>query len=380
MKPKYQDKKIFLIFNGRFPGEKASALFAAKTCEAYANQGVEVTLIAPRRLGRAKESYKTFYDMKGEFKTVFLPTLDLFRIPILSHVAFYISSFTFAISSFAYLFFKKDESIIVYSDFIFSLYLTSFIHKTFYELHDFPEKKKLLYKMLLKRIWKILATNTWKSEELQKRFGISKDKILVELNAVEIGEFNQITKQQARKNLGLSPKDKIVLYTGHFYSWKGVDTLAHTSQELPDASVYYLGGTKEDIKKFRAKHGVTADKAPGFLSHKMMPVWQAAADVLVLPNTGKEAISVHYTSPMKLFEYMASYRPIVASNLPSVREIVSDDSAILVMPDDPQALARGIKAAFDENKMKSKIAKAHEIVTEHTWEKRASRVLSFMSK
>ena len=60
------------------------------------------------------------------------------------------------------------------------------------------------------------------------------------------------------------------------------------------------------------------------------------ADVLVLPNSAKDKMNL-YTSPIKMFEYMASKRPIVASSLPSIKEILSDqDNAILFNPNDPR--------------------------------------------
>jgi hypothetical protein len=76
-----KSKKLFLIFHGRFPSEKAAALFAAESAAAFAGQNYEVTLIAPRRLGRFNESCFDFYGLPKNFKVVFLPTVDLFWIP-----------------------------------------------------------------------------------------------------------------------------------------------------------------------------------------------------------------------------------------------------------------------------------------------------------
>ena len=60
--------KLFLIFHGRFPSEKAASLFAAKSCEAFADCGAEVTLIVPRRFGRAAESPYEYYGKKRNYK------------------------------------------------------------------------------------------------------------------------------------------------------------------------------------------------------------------------------------------------------------------------------------------------------------------------
>ena len=61
----------------------------------------------------------------------------------------------------------------------------------------------------------------------------------------------------------------------------------------------------------------------GYVPPGEVPLWLAAADVLALPNSAGEAISARYTSPLKLFEYMAAGRGIVASDLPSLREVLT---------------------------------------------------------
>ena len=66
----------------------------------------------------------------------------------------------------------------------------------------------------------------------------------------------------------------------------------------------------------------------------------------VLPNSGKSDISAKYTSPLKLFSYMAAGKPIVASDLPSCARGASEKNAFLVAPDDPEALAEGIRYAL----------------------------------
>ena len=82
---------------------------------------------------------------------------------------------------------------------------------------------------------------------------------------------------------------------------------------------------------------------------------------------------------MKLFEYMASGNPIVASDLPSIRQVLNENNSILVAPEDPVALAEGIKKAV--NKDTSKLAaKAKEDVLAYSWTERAGRVSRLMAE
>ena len=111
-------------------------------------------------------------------------------------------------------------------------------------------------------------------------------------------------------------------------------------------------------------------------------MWLAAADVLALPNSGRESISARYTSPLKLYEYMASGRPIVASDLPSLREALTrGENAWLVAPDDPAALAAGIKSVLDDPEHAGAMAeRARQDVQGHTWTARAERIVAFVSR
>lgn len=374
---------IFLIFYGRFPSEKAASLFAAKSCESFADTGMNVTLLVPRRVGRVKEVPFDYYGVHKNFKIVYLPTLDFLNLRIFQALAFQIGFLVFSVSCFLYLIFKAKRTDIIYSNESLPVLLSSFYFpNTLYEVHDFPEHKLWFYKVLFRMVRHILVTNIWKLKQLEQTFDVSRSKILCERNAVELKDFDiSITKEEARKKLGLKVDGNIVVYTGHLYGWKGVDTLALATEKLPkDINVIFIGGTDADLARFRNTYGKIKNiSIVGQREHSEMPLWQKAADVLVLPNTAKEDISKYHTSPMKLFEYMASRRPIVATDIPSVREILDDTNSVIVSPDDPQVMAKGIIEILGDNERAKKITeKAYQDVEYHTWDKRARRILDFV--
>ena len=147
-------------------------------------------------------------------------------------------------------------------------------------------------------------------------------------------------------------QEKIVLYAGHLYAWKGVDILALAAPLLPEnTNVIFIGGTEKDIKAFKSKYGSTKNvRILGKKPYGQMPLYMRAADVLVIPNSAKDDVSRLYTSPMKLFEYMASGTPIVASDLPSVREILDDSMAYFFKPDDERSLKESINKVLASEK------------------------------
>lgn len=378
---KIHKNKILYIFHGRFPSEKAASLFAAKSCEALANQNKDIILLVPRRISRSKENISEYYKIKENFKIVFLPTLDLFFLKIFEKLTFRLSLFIFSFSCLFYLFLKGEKEDIVYSNETLPLLLASYFFKnTLYEVHDFPEKNFSFYKKLFKNLRWILVTNNWKIEKLKKVFGIESKKFIYEPNAVEIKFFDiNTTKENARHILELPKDKKIIVYTGHLYSWKGVDTLIDASKFLSDDFVVYLvGGTDKDLEEYKEKlRGNKKVILAGHKRHKEIPLWQKSADVLVLPNTAKEDISKYYTSPMKLFEYMASKRVIVASNIPSISEILNSKNALMFKPDNAKDLSEKIKWTFiNHGKVEQLIKQSFEDVQKYTWYERAKRIIS----
>jgi len=373
--------RLFLLFHGRFPGEKAASLFAAKSAEAFASQGFTVTVLVPKRKGVDARSACEYFGVADNFSIKELPVKDYFSRPIPKKAAFSLSFLFFALACRKFLKKESREGDIFYSNESLPLYAVSFLgRKTFYEMHDFPESKLGLFGMMVGRFDFILIHNRWKVDKFKREFPRAKAKIICEPNAVQLEEFDiPLSREEARKRLGLPLDKKIAVYTGHLFGWKGADTLAEAAKKLSDEfKIVFVGGTERDIASFKEKYGRLANVSiVGHKPHREIPVWQKAADLLVLPNTAKEDISKYYTSPMKLFEYMASGRPIIASDIPSIREIVDEKTAILVKPDDPEALAEAIKKASDSDHS-AMISESLARVRERTWTKRSARIMEFI--
>lgn len=187
------------------------------------------------------------------------------------------------------------------------------------------------------------------------------------------------SRHECRVKLSLPQDKKIALYAGHLYARKGAHVLAEAAKNLPsDALCVFVGGTAKDIteftKQYRASENVLI---VGHKPHDDIPYYLRAADVLVLPNSAKDDDARLYTSPMKLFEYMASGTPIIASDVPSLREVLNSDNALFVPPDDSALLADGIKMLLGDEKLAHDIAsRAKNDVTLYTWGARAQKIMT----
>jgi glycosyltransferase involved in cell wall biosynthesis len=177
----------------------------------------------------------------------------------------------------------------------------------------------------------------------------------------------------------------LAAYAGHLYPWKGVDVFVEALARLPQVDGLIVGGHpgEGDLARVQGRAvglGI-ADRVTfsGLLPPAEVAGQLADAQVLVLPNTAT-GISERYTSPLKLFEYLAAGRPIVASDLPALREIVSHgDQAWLVSPGAPAALAEGIAHLVAHPDLAASMAhRAWQTAAEYTWDRRAERIERLM--
>lgn len=174
---------------------------------------------------------------------------------------------------------------------------------------------------------------------------------------------------------------RTVGYAGHLYPWKGADVFVQALALAPGLRGLIVGGHPGETDRTRidrliAQLGltdrivVTGQVAPADVLPRL-----ASADVLVLPNTAS-VISERYTSPLKLFEYLTLGRPIVASDLPAIREVLTDGrTALLVPPGDPPALAHALTRVATDNALATRLgAAAAALAPEYTWARRAERL------
>jgi glycosyltransferase involved in cell wall biosynthesis len=348
-------------------------------CEAFSDLGNEVELVIPRRINKIKKNPFEYYKVRKNLKITKLPCLDLIVLDrYIGNLGMWVESSTFNFFSFIYVFLKGTD--IIYTRDKFLSPLSLFKKNIVFEAHTFP-KNYFLYKQFIKRCQKIITiTQGLKSLFIEK--GVGGNKILVAPDGVDLEKFNiPLNKEGCRKKLNLPIDRKIVLYAGHLYKWKGVDVLAEASKFLPEnCLVYFVGGTEEDIERFKDIYLKFENiKIIGHRPHPEIPYWLKAADVLVLPNSRKEKISREWTSPIKLFEYMASGTPIIASNLPSIKEILNNKNAYLVNPDEPRNLADAIKRAITDKEMTAFLSKnSFNNINKYTWRKRAENILKFI--
>lgn len=375
--------KIIYIANSRFPTEKAHGLQIAKTCEAFVRQNVDIELFIPWRFNYITEDAFHFYNIKHRFPIRRIFSIDLLWLPLFSSVFFLIQIFSFAFSIFFIFLFKGNKDTIIYGrDEIVLAFLCVIGLRVFWESHT--GSNNFFVRILKNRKSKIVCISKGLAD-FYHRLDFSHDDILVAPDGVDLNLFYKVigSKNQIRQDLGLPQSEKIITYSGSvgLYEWKGVDVFLDSLKYLKSKDIKYLvvGGAAGEILKLKNRYSDPRIIFVGQVPVTSVPKYLKASDLLVLPNKTGNIVSDKFTSPMKLFEYMLSGVPIIASKLSSIREVVSEEMVYFFVPNDSVDMARKIEIALGNKIGSSKHAEeAYVAVQRFSWDIRVKTILNFI--
>ena len=209
-----------------------------------------------------------------------------------------------------------------------------------------------------------------------KKYGVSPDRITVLPDACTLSDYEGISDKPSG-NFG----ERLQIgYFGKTLIGKGIDLIRRLAALDPDNDYEIYGDTKEAAEKETGKSFSDNVHFHGHVRNAEIPAIMCSMDVLLLPNQDKVMVMGEdigkFTSPLKLFEYMASGRVIIASDLPVIREVVDDNIAYLADSADETEWKKAldsIKANPMEAAQKAEAAK--EKVKQYTWIGRAGKML-----
>jgi glycosyltransferase involved in cell wall biosynthesis len=183
------------------------------------------------------------------------------------------------------------------------------------------------------------------------------------------------------------PDGERILYAGQLYPWKGVDVLVEAVERLPHARLVILGGI-EGEKDFHRLRSLVEERGlrervemPGTVPQARVAEEMRRARVVVIPFL-RTAMTERHTSPLKAFEAMAAGRAIVATDLPSSREILEGGKdALLVPPGDPAALAAAIATLLSDRELALRLARnAWDKAPQYSWDRRAESLKAVLEE
>jgi len=363
--------KIIYIANSPMPSRSANSIHVMKMCEALTKNGSEVLLLIPAGFKNmfSKINIFSFYEIYPDFKIKKILTL-----PGKGMALFYLLASVYSIL-------KKKKFDFIYTRQIEAATLASFTHiKFILEMHSdlIDRLDKFLFKRILKS--KYFLKLVLISNNLKLRFdkyGFDEKKIKILPDAVDTDIFiNKESIDNKRIRIG---------YGGHLFKGRGIEIIETLASLMPDLDFYLWGGTEDLINywKDRTKN-IKNIYFKGFVRSKILAEGLANCNILVMPYQEEVAVfgnkgnTAQWMSPMKMFEYMATGRPIITSDLPALREILKNDyNAILVSCDVIKEWESAVKRLVNDPEFAKMIGDnaRRDVLKKYTWDIRAKEVL-----
>lgn len=372
--------KVLYLANSIIPSRTANSVHVMKMCQAFSkNTRVsEVELIVPFSNNHVDDIY-SYYGVDESFKVVRRKK----GAGRLSWYNFSSRQVSYVINNIKR---KEKESTLIYGRNILScLFLLFFNYKVIYECHS-PINRynfiiRMLFKALSKRFVKVIVISNKLKEIISKDNPLLSEKIAVLHDSSDPtpDQYLKINKRNENLNAG---------YIGHLYEGRGVDLLIRLAADMPSVTFHFFGGESKDIDRLKLEVNSNNVLFHGYLNPSQIPKVRSNMDVLLAPyqkNTSIQGLvnTSEYMSPLKIFEYMSSRRPLISSNLPVLREVLTNRvNCLLVEPDNISAWYEALSLILNDVDLGEKIAnEAYDnFVSEYSWDVRASRVMGILDE
>ncbi len=367
--------RIAFVSASRIPSDTANSIQVMKVCQAFAELGHEVMLLVP---GLQPKTLKPTELMKHYgLHTLF----NIEWMPITNRRFFPWRAVRWA---------RRLNADLLYAWPIQSAALGLLRGlPVMLELHDLPAGTfGPLWFHLARRLpgqKRFLPITKALQTELTRRYGrITEGQAVIAPDGVDLERYACLPEAaQARHNLHL-PEAVTVLCTGHLYAGRGMDLFLRLAGNFPQASFVWVGGKTPDMLKWTAaakSQGMTNVTFTGFVANECIPLYQAAADVLLMPYgqdvaTSSGGNTAAYCSPMKMFEYMAAGRAILTSDLPVLREVLNETMAVFCPPEGGAKWDTALSRLLTDEAWRTKLGQqAQEHVQAFAWTERARHSL-----
>ncbi|WP_414622879.1 glycosyltransferase [Calothrix sp. CCY 0018] len=381
MKLELPIKSLIYLSPGNLPSQMAHTVQIAKMAQVLSQKIKEFELVTSGDFFSAWKGidaeFKSWYGLDRDFKLVRLPIHLKVNTPFPKN---YYNQYYFKL---AVLYACLKSPSLVYTR---SLVIVDLLLKiglpVFWEWHEPIDKDSPHCKFLNNKNLIGVVTLSPRLAENYIQLGLDHNKVLVTHSAVELKNFLPYQEKDiARQKLSLPQDAKIVLYSGHLYEYKGISTIIETACLMPECQFVLVGGWIDDVNRVKAAcqekelHNV---HIVGHVAQSELTSYLYAADILLVP-TSKSWNLAEVTSPLKLFEYMAVRRPIVASALSNITTVLRDqENALLAEPDKPLSFKEAIIKLLDNPSMANSLAEcAFQEVQKFTWDSRTDSILDF---
>jgi glycosyltransferase involved in cell wall biosynthesis len=374
--------KIACIAMARIPYYTANSIQVMKTCQAMVQLGHDVTLLAfdnPEAGGvQPWDIVANFYGLETQFEIIYysfqkrgflrrtFPWRALRKALTFNPDLLYVWPVQSAVGG---LIFRKPVIL---------------------EIHDRPAGRigPIWYRLFLrmaghKRL--VLITRALQNTLAQTYTpSFPDEQVVIAPNGVDLNQYDQLPdSQSARLELGF-PDKVTVACTGHLYAGRGANLFLGLASTFPDAHFLWVGGRPNDVTMWQHRardRGLENVTYTGFIPNQALPLYQAASDILLMPygptvagSSGGNSADI--CSPMKMFDYLATGRAIITSDLRVIREILNEENAVFCPPEDLPAWKESLGRLIASPEKRAAFAKRARMDAEkYTWAARSEKIL-----
>ncbi len=378
--------KITYLASPRLPSKAAHSVHIMKMCEALSKLGHEVNLIGAIRSEEERDVWD-HYGVEKCFAIVYLSKSypDIPKIPeIYMRGLGNVKNSILAVKEAL-----KVDTDLVYSRNETTAYLACLAGlSTVYESHvpvPFEEfgaiRDKIFRSMLNKEEFNLLVVISNSIEKYYKEnYDLKEEKILLARDAADP------PKEGSPPIRFENEKELQVGYIGNLYQGRGKNVIASMAQGCDFAHFHIVGGDEKSIEDWKKEMRSDNVTFHGFIPPSELDSFRLSFDVLLAPYRRDLKVdggqnTARWMSPLKVFEYMGAGKPIIASDLPALREILEDgETAILCDPESPEAWIEALKRLKEKELREELGEKAKKRFTEnYTWKKRAEKIMEVVS-
>ena len=364
--------RLFYLSVAEIPSRLASSVQVMKMCRAFAKHGHEVVLFARSGSEKTADSF-AFYACEPSFR------IEICSGPhagLLGKIAHPIKA-AFQIRS-------EETPDLLYARHLFSLAVAAPLGTPMiFEAHVLPRSmaERRLQEWLFRRasFRRLITISDALRRDYQALFPWLPDaKVIVAHDGADLPETTGCTPRRQHERLQVG-------YVGSLYPGKGMDMVTALAERMPDVDFHVVGGTEEDLRRWRTRAPNSNLRFHGFVPQGGLHAVYGDLDIALAPlqrrvatRAGTDDIA-RWTSPLKIFEYMAHGKAIVCSDLPVLREVLRHQrNAWLVEPNLVDHWVAAIRTLEQDPALCDALASAarQEIETRYTWARRAELVLS----
>lgn len=363
--------KLVYLSNSDIPSRSANSVHVMKMCSAFTTCGFDVHLAATNRLDGDTESMDPFsyYGVERNFKITRIPWFG--KLP----GKYYI----YALMSALWAVLKRPD--VLYGRYLFGVYMAAKLGKTVtLESHSDEFNRSKVHTWMIKylagskRCKNIVLISEALRQAYREAFPEAKDKLFV---AHDGADPKPSVKTPSNKRFTAG-------YMGHLYRGKGMEIIEQLAAQCPDVHFLIVGGLEEDLNYWTERlKDQQQIEFTGYVPHHQTDQYLQKMDVALAPYLKK--VHVHngtinisrWMSPLKIFEYMAAGKPMVASDLPVIGEVLkSGKNAILCNPDKIADWVNAIQQLKDNPEQREQLGRQARIDFEatYTWKKRAEKI------